>query len=449
VQQTPGQQVQSVAQASFDAWIRYYRVQENTPNATVSYYTKGALAALAWTRPAPRGSSLDGDAHAVDGQRRRTDHRGRHRRRPAALQPLVSAELAGGFGTGELPLKGCCTAPASNAAPASPAQRLGLRVNEALTGVKATHVLRGARKRPASRRATDPGRGRLAASPARRRCASSSQARPPIWWRATSACDAAPRAAHRCGLGRAGATHCRRQAGQVGAGAARGMAHALSHTATARRRIAFAALVLGVLAVHGWLTGELAERMGSLDPATAMPPRIEVAYVRELALEAPPAVAPVPPPPALTPARRPRAPKPAASSPELAQAPADPEPPPAPPARPRHCPNRRADGRRAEANASGPLPPWPLAASAPQVAASAAPAFRGLRPPPSYKLSGNVRGEVRRCAGRMGAAGQPPGVHLDIAVGLPITPMSTRRMSPDGELTEQGLTPNRYDGTPK
>lgn len=46
VQQTPGQRVQSVAQASFDAWLKYYRVQENTPNATVSYYTKGALVAL-------------------------------------------------------------------------------------------------------------------------------------------------------------------------------------------------------------------------------------------------------------------------------------------------------------------------------------------------------------------------------------------------------------------
>ena len=46
VQQTPGRQVQSVAQASFDAWVKYYRVQENTPNATVSYYTKGALVAL-------------------------------------------------------------------------------------------------------------------------------------------------------------------------------------------------------------------------------------------------------------------------------------------------------------------------------------------------------------------------------------------------------------------
>jgi len=46
VQQTPGRQVQSVAQSSFDAWVKYYRQDENTPNATVSYYTKGALVAL-------------------------------------------------------------------------------------------------------------------------------------------------------------------------------------------------------------------------------------------------------------------------------------------------------------------------------------------------------------------------------------------------------------------
>jgi predicted metalloprotease with PDZ domain len=46
VQQTPGRDVQSVAQASFDAWVKYYRQDENTPNATVSYYSKGALVAL-------------------------------------------------------------------------------------------------------------------------------------------------------------------------------------------------------------------------------------------------------------------------------------------------------------------------------------------------------------------------------------------------------------------
>ena len=46
VLQTPGRKVQSVAQASFVAWIKNYRHDENTPNATVSYYTKGALVAL-------------------------------------------------------------------------------------------------------------------------------------------------------------------------------------------------------------------------------------------------------------------------------------------------------------------------------------------------------------------------------------------------------------------
>ncbi len=46
VLQTPGRHVQSVAQASYDAWVKYYRMGENTANATVSYYTKGSLVAL-------------------------------------------------------------------------------------------------------------------------------------------------------------------------------------------------------------------------------------------------------------------------------------------------------------------------------------------------------------------------------------------------------------------
>ena len=69
VAQTPGRQVQTVAQASFDAWTRYYRIQENTPNATVSYYTKVrwwlcastsscASTTAAWTTPcAPCGTA--------------------------------------------------------------------------------------------------------------------------------------------------------------------------------------------------------------------------------------------------------------------------------------------------------------------------------------------------------------------------------------------------------
>lgn len=38
---------QSLAESSFDAWTKFYQQDENAPNAIVSYYTKGALAALA------------------------------------------------------------------------------------------------------------------------------------------------------------------------------------------------------------------------------------------------------------------------------------------------------------------------------------------------------------------------------------------------------------------
>jgi len=41
-----GRHKQSIAESSFDAWTRYYRQDENSPNAIVSYYTKGALVAL-------------------------------------------------------------------------------------------------------------------------------------------------------------------------------------------------------------------------------------------------------------------------------------------------------------------------------------------------------------------------------------------------------------------
>ncbi|MFM7025255.1 MAG: M61 family metallopeptidase [Limnohabitans sp.] len=60
VAQTPGRHVQTVAQASFDAWVKYYRQDENTPNATVSYYTKGALVALCLDL------SLRAEGHTLD-----------------------------------------------------------------------------------------------------------------------------------------------------------------------------------------------------------------------------------------------------------------------------------------------------------------------------------------------------------------------------------------------
>lgn len=46
VMKGPGRLNQSVADSSFDAWTKYYRQDENAPNAIVSYYTKGSLVAL-------------------------------------------------------------------------------------------------------------------------------------------------------------------------------------------------------------------------------------------------------------------------------------------------------------------------------------------------------------------------------------------------------------------
>lgn len=44
--QTAGRAHQSVAESSFDAWIKLYRSDENSANAGVSYYNKGALVAF-------------------------------------------------------------------------------------------------------------------------------------------------------------------------------------------------------------------------------------------------------------------------------------------------------------------------------------------------------------------------------------------------------------------
>jgi predicted metalloprotease with PDZ domain len=46
LQSTPGRLVSSASQSSFDAWIRQYRPDENSPNVSISYYTKGAVVAF-------------------------------------------------------------------------------------------------------------------------------------------------------------------------------------------------------------------------------------------------------------------------------------------------------------------------------------------------------------------------------------------------------------------
>lgn len=46
LQATPGRLIQPVDMASYDAWIKYYRPDENSRNTSVSYYTKGHILAF-------------------------------------------------------------------------------------------------------------------------------------------------------------------------------------------------------------------------------------------------------------------------------------------------------------------------------------------------------------------------------------------------------------------
>jgi predicted metalloprotease with PDZ domain len=149
VLQTPGRAVQSVAQASFDAWTRYYRQDENTPNATVSYYTKGALVALCLDLSLRQQGKTTLDAAMIALWQR---CQGAAMTEDDLRQVLAelsgrsfAAELARWVhGTAELPLKKLLEAQGVSVQeePAPIAQRLGLRVSEG-TGIQIKNVLRG------------------------------------------------------------------------------------------------------------------------------------------------------------------------------------------------------------------------------------------------------------------------------------------------------------------
>ncbi|CAN5741366.1 PDZ domain-containing protein [soil metagenome] len=147
----PGRQVQSVAQSSFDAWTKYYRADENTPNATISYYTKGSLVALALDltlRHEGHGTLDDvmralwagsrGGPIAEDDIAATLEKIGRR-----SYAPEIAAWV---HGTQDLPLPELLAHAGIDwqAQAATLSQRLGVRVSEsALTGVKVGQVLRG------------------------------------------------------------------------------------------------------------------------------------------------------------------------------------------------------------------------------------------------------------------------------------------------------------------
>ena len=149
VLQTPGRSVQTVAQASFDAWVKYYRQDENTPNATVSYYTKGSLVALCLDLTLRREgkTTLDDVMRALwkrcaGGPMTEVDLR-------AELASLAGRSFDNELdqwvhSTAELPLAELLAAHGVALKPEQPqlAQRLGLRVTENHS-VQLKTVLRG------------------------------------------------------------------------------------------------------------------------------------------------------------------------------------------------------------------------------------------------------------------------------------------------------------------
>ena len=174
VLQAPGRLVQSVAQASFDAWVKYYRVGENTPNATVSYYSKGALVALCLDLTLRREghTTLDEVMRALwqrceGGPMKEADLR-------RVLRQLgrraFDEELAAWVhGTGELPVQPLLEAAGARvqSEPAPLAQQLGLRVNEPGGSITVKTVLRGGAAERAGMAAGDEWLG-VGFAPARR-----------------------------------------------------------------------------------------------------------------------------------------------------------------------------------------------------------------------------------------------------------------------------------------
>ncbi len=262
------------------------------------------------------------------------------------------------------------------------------------------------------------------------------------------------------------------------------MAGRLAARWAGRRRTALLALAAAVLAVHGWVTSAVADRMREVGSARDMPARVEVAYVRELLPTEPPVVAPAPlPPPTAVPTIRPRPPVPAdAAASESASAPPPdatvPKDPPAaaePASAPPWAEAASEPIREAHAASEPALLPAVLAsaaaaaASAPAststststvavpeaLANAAAPAGAASGAVPfewpastrlTYRLTGYFRGDVEGDAQvewvRTGPRYQ---VHLDFSVGPSIAPLYTRRMTSDGEITATGLSPRRFD----
>lgn len=149
VLQTPGRMIQTAAQSSLDAWVKYYRQDPNTPNATVSYYTKGALIALCLDLTLRREGKTTLDAVMRGLWKRCAGGPMSENDLQETLQTLGGRSFAAEINawvhsTQELPVAELLAAHGVQCAPEKPqwAQQLGLRVTEDHS-VHIKSVLRG------------------------------------------------------------------------------------------------------------------------------------------------------------------------------------------------------------------------------------------------------------------------------------------------------------------
>jgi hypothetical protein len=230
-----------------------------------------------------------------------------------------------------------------------------------------------------------------------------------------------------------------------------------------RRRLAAAALVLMVIALHLWVTTYVTQTMADWATAPPMPPRIAVTYVRELELAPPPVAAPV------VVATAPRRPRPsaaaapaaarAASAPAVAEAEAEAEAKAE--AKAEAVAEAVAEAKAeavatdvavAVAAAEPPPAAEPVAEPAPKAEpASADPAASATEAqafdwPAStritYELSGNYRGAI---SGDAQVEWVRVGSHYQVNIDLGVGPLIARRMTSEGELVGDRLLPSRYD----
>ena len=224
-------------------------------------------------------------------------------------------------------------------------------------------------------------------------------------------------------------------------------------------------LVPAVIAAHLALVDQLVQDRFGWGHAEKVPPRIEVAFVKELVQTAPAAAPPpvVAAPPARAPAprqaasapRRPASAPAAASVPEPAQGVASATAAEAP-RMADAAPPAEAAAPIAAAPAEAVAPSAPLAARAlalppaGAVAASAPPSESFAWPPSTrltYSLKGFYRGPIEGGSAQVDwlRSGSRYQVHLETR----LAPLLTRRITSDGELTEAGLQPQRFDAEQK